>query len=344
VIQRAWGVALLAVLPQACGSLSPTSPSIPPTSPSATSTTGWPQQLFAPYIDVTLATPALTQFASDTGSKYFSLAFIVSGSGGCEAEWGGTIPLSQNYMVPEINALRSQGGDVIASFGGAAGTELAAACGTVSSLQSQYQAVIDAYGLVSVDFDVEGGVLTDSAASDRRNKAIAGLQASARNRGRPLRVSFTLPVNPTGLDPVSLDLLRNAVANGVTVDIVNIMTMDYFAGSMDMGQAATQAAQNTFLQIRPLFSGQTDSQLWAMIGITPMIGVNDDTTEVFGLSNAATALSFSQQQKIGFIAFWDVWRDQPCPAAIPQPSDMCSGVSQSPRAFTEIFKAFTQSP
>jgi hypothetical protein len=111
---------------------------------------------------------------------------------------------------------------------------------------------------------------------------------------------------------------------------------------MDMGAAATQAAQSTFNQIKPIFTGKTDSQLWAMIGITPMIGVNDDTTEVFSLSNAQTVLSFSQQHNTGLIAFWDTWRDKQCPSGTTQPSDSCSGVSQAPNAFINTFKVFTQ--
>jgi chitinase len=302
----------------------------------------WPQRVFAPYIDVTLAKPALAQYASTTGSKYFSLAFIVSHLRTCEARWGGGIPLSRNYLLSEITELRDDGGDVIASFGGAAGTELALACVTVASLQAQYQAVIDAYSLTRVDFDVEGSALRNRIANDRRNRAIARLQTAAQLRGSELIVSFTLPVNPTGLDPVSLDLLRNARTNGVKVGIVNIMTMDYFSGPLDMGKTAIQAARSTFAQIKPIFAEKSDSEVWEMIGITPMIGVNDDTTEVFDLSNAGAVLSFSEQHKTGLIAYWDTWRDQQCPSGTPQPSNTCSGVSQSPNAFTDLFKAFTQ--
>jgi hypothetical protein len=79
-----------------------------------------------------------------------------------------------------------------------------------------------------------------------------------------------------------------------------------------------------------------------MIGITPMIGVNDVTVEKFSLANADTVLSFSQQHNTGLIAFWDTWRDKQCASGTPQPSDTCSGVTQSANAFTIKLKAFTQ--
>jgi hypothetical protein len=304
------------------------------------STSAWPSRVFAPYVDVTLATPALTQLSATTGSKFYTLAFIIDG-GGCSARWGGDIPLSQNYMLADINNLRAAGGNVIVSFGGAAGSELGLTCSSVASLQAQYQAVIDAYNVTWLDFDIEGGALGNTAANDRRNKAIKGLQATAASRGRELRVAYTLPVSPSGLESSGLNLLRNAVTNGTRVDVVNIMTMDY-GGPQDMGAAAINAAQGTFNQIKPIFTGRTDAQIWKMIGNTPMIGVNDVTVEVFSLDNAQTVLTFSQQHNTGLIAFWSTWRDKQCPPNTPQPSNTCSGVPQAPNAFTLRFKVFTQ--
>ena len=45
-----------------------------------------------------------------------------------------------------------------------------------------------------------------------------------------------------------------------------------------MGDLAISAANATFTQIKAIFTGKTDAQLWAMIGVTPMIGVNDPQT------------------------------------------------------------------
>jgi chitinase len=304
-------------------------------------TPAWPARVFAPYIDVTLAHPELARIAQESGTRFFSLAFIVSHHGACEARWGGAIPLSRDDLETGLSNLREGSGDVIASFGGAAGRELAVACPNEESLEAQYQDVIDTYSLTRVDFDIEGKTLRNRNANDRRNRAIAGLQETARLRGRRLIVSYTLPVNPTGLDPISLDLLRNAVSSGVNVGVVNIMTMDYFSGPLEMGKTAIQAAKSTFEQLRPIFPGKSDPELWEMIGNTPMIGVNDDTTEIFGLADAEEVATFSLGRKTGFLAFWDTWRDQPCPSGTPQPSNTCSGVVQDPFAFSGIFNRFT---
>ena len=304
---------------------------------------GFPAHLFVPYIDMLqYPTPSLAGLASATTQKYFSMAFIVAGSG-CQANWGGYYTMAQNFEVSDVAALRAQGGDVIVSFGGATGTELALACSTVATLQAQYQAVIDKYNLTRVDFDVEGSALGNTTSIDRRNKAIAALQAAAAGAGKTLVVQYTLPVLPTGLTSQGLNLLQNALTNGVNIGIVNVMTMDY-GTSYDpnqMGTYAVDAMNATISQVAALYgAAKTDAQVRSMIGVTPEIGLNDVTPEVFTLGDASTTLSAAQSGGIGMLTFWSTGRDQQCPGA-PVVTGTCSGIIQSPWAFTNIFNLFT---
>src|SRR5947207_15139813 len=90
----------------------------------------FPSKYFAPYQDVTIGA-SLQSIMRSTGQKFYTLASITGN--GCNAEWAGTIPLDQTktslpYLDSDIQAIRSQGGDVIISFGGAAGQELAQTC------------------------------------------------------------------------------------------------------------------------------------------------------------------------------------------------------------------------
>jgi hypothetical protein len=303
---------------------------------------GFPAHLFALYIDLLeYPTPSLAGIATATGQKYFSLAFIVAGSG-CQANWGGYYTMAQNFEVNDVAALRAQGGDVIVSFGGANGTELALACSTVSALQAQYQAVIDKYNLTRVDFDVEGSALGNITSIDLRNKAVAALQAAAASAGTTLVVQYTLPVLSTGLTSQGLNLLKNAVTNGVNIGIVNVMTMDYgtYYDPNQMGAYAVDAMNATIAQVTALYgAAKTDAQVRSMIGVTPEIGLNDVTPEVFTLGDASTVLSAAQSGDIGMLTFWSTGRDQQCPGA-PVVSGTCSGIIQSPGAFTNIFTRF----
>jgi len=304
---------------------------------------GFPAHLFAPFIDMLqYPTPSLSGLATATGQKYFSLAFIVAGQG-CQANWGGYYTMAQNFEVNDIAALRAQGGDVIVSFGGATGTELALACSTVSTLQAQYQAVIDKYNLTRVDFDIEGSALGNTTSIDRRNKAIAALQAAAASAGKALVVQYTLPVLPTGLTSEGLSVLQNAVTNGVNIGIINVMTMDYgsYYDPNQMGPYAVEAMNAAISQVAALYgAAKTDAQVRAMLGVTPEIGLNDVTPEVFTLGDASMVLSAAQSSGIGMLTFWSTGRDQQCPGA-PAVTGTCSGILQSPWAFTNIFTLFT---
>src|SRR6185436_7219360 len=149
--------------------------------------------------------------------------------------WNGVTPMSDHFMLTDIQNLRSAGGDVGVSFGGANGTPIDAAITDVNSLVSAYSQVIDTYSLTWIDFDIEGFWIADTASVSRRNQAAAKLQAKYPN----LRISYTLPVMPTGLTQDGINVINGAKSAGVTIFCVNIMAMDYGGAVSDMGAAAT---------------------------------------------------------------------------------------------------------
>ncbi|MEU3185626.1 ricin-type beta-trefoil lectin domain protein [Streptomyces sp. NPDC006923] len=301
---------------------------------------GFPAQYAAPYVETWGSPSAIANARNATGLKYFTLAFVIDG-GGCDATFNGDTSITDAGWTSAINSLRSAGGDVIASFGGASGTELGVGCATVAALKTQYKRAVDGLNLTRIDLDIEGGQLGNTAANDRRNKALAQLQQEYAAAGRKLDVQYTLPVNPTGLEQESIDLLNNAKSNNLNVNLVNIMTMDY-GPAMDMGKAATDAATALRAQLGRIWTTKTDAQLWAMEGNTPMIGVNDTQAEVFTTANATTLANFAKSRGIQELAFWAVGRDKAC-ATNGQLSDSCSGTPQSAYQFSGIFNSVTGS-
>ncbi|MFI1221595.1 MULTISPECIES: cellulose binding domain-containing protein [unclassified Streptomyces] len=292
---------------------------------------------FAPFVDTSLY-PAydLLDTATKTGVREFHLAFITSG-GGCAPLWGGVTGLGDDQVAAQIGALREQGGDVRVSFGGAAGAELALNCSSAADLAAAYGKVVDAYDLTKVDFDIEGAALPDAAANTRRSQAIAQLQKTYPD----LDVAFTLPVMPEGLTQPGVDLLADAEKNGVRVDAVNIMAMDYGpAYSDDMGTYAIQAATATQAQIKGVL-GLSDAAAWGAVAVTPMIGVNDVVTEIFTVEDAGQLVKFAQEKGIGRLAMWSGTRDKACPGGPKPAADAtCSSIDQEPLAFTKAFAAY----
>ncbi|MFC8344486.1 cellulose binding domain-containing protein [Streptomyces sp. NPDC057280] len=312
----------------------PTATPAPTSSPGTGTTTS---AGFAPYVDTSLY-PAfdLVASAAATGVKDYNLAFVTDG-GGCTPKWGGVTDLASDAVAAQIGALRAKGGDVRVSFGGAAGSELATTCSSADALAAAYGKVVDAYDLTKVDFDVEGGALPNTTANSNRAKAIAKLQAQHPD----LDVSFTLPVMPEGLTQDGVNLLSNAKSNGVALDTVNIMAMDYGpAYSGDMGTYAEQAATATQAQVKSVL-GLSDSAAWKTVAVTPMIGVNDVTSEIFKVEDAGQLVDFAKSKGLGWLSMWSATRDKQCSGGARNYADAtCSSIVQDAHAFSKAFVAY----
>ncbi|WP_031162973.1 carbohydrate binding domain-containing protein [Streptomyces durhamensis] len=282
----------------------------------------------APYVDMSNGQEGLLDTALTAHRlKAYTAAFVLGE--GCTQIWGDTLPVGNDpYTDPEIARAKSEGASVILSSGGASGEPLAWTCSTQSSIDAGYQALVDDYGVTQLDFDVEGAAVADTAAAARQMRAMKDLKASDPG----LRFSMTLPVLPSGLTNDGVNILKAAKNAGIQIDVVNIMAMDYYAGTgTEMGQAAVSAAKATLAQMQSVDSGYT----YASLGITPMIGKNDDGS-TFTLADARTVESFAEQNGVGRLAFWSVNRDQPCSGSANS-LPTCSEISQSSLAFTDAF-------
>jgi hypothetical protein len=296
---------------------------------------------FAPYVDMSLTSAEdLVSLTQKSGIKAVTLAFLSSTNRGCAAGWGGlhqTLPedtLPNGTTVQSlVKELQKSGVQVIVSFGGQVGTEPATRCKSTSELQALYQSAIDRYGVTMLDFDLEGKETTDQPSIDRRDQALAGLKKA--NSG--LAVSYTLEVMPSGLVASGVNLLRSAKRDGLDLDVVNIMAMDYGAGEDNNGRMdadAIDAAEATEQQVQT-------AGLNSRVGITVMIGVNDERPEVFTMTDAQAVLDFAK--KTGYVtrlSFWSMERDNGSCAGSKSALPTCSGVRQSDYEFLRIFGAF----
>ncbi|WP_031515899.1 chitinase [Streptomyces sp. NRRL F-5123] len=282
----------------------------------------------APYVDMSNSQEGLLdQAVTGHGLKAYTAAFVLGS--GCNQIWGDTLPIgNDSFTDPLIAKAKSEGASVIISSGGASGLPLAWTCSTQSSIVSGYQALINDYGVTQLDFDIEGAAIADTAAAARQMQAMKTLKASNPN----LQFSVTLPVLASGLTGDGVNIIKAAKTAGVKIDVVNIMTMDYYSGTgTEMGQGSVAAAQATLGQMQSVDAGYT----YANLGITPMIGKNDDGS-TFTLADAQTVESFAEQHGVGRLAFWAVTRDQACGGSANGLST-CSQISQSTLQFTDIF-------
>jgi hypothetical protein len=315
----------------------------------ASAATPLPAHVYAPYFE-TWTTDGITPTAQASGARYFTLAFLETLSkSSCTLAWNGdktqTIPAGR--YLSDIASLRTLGGDVIPSFGGwsadQGGTEIADSCSDVNAIAAAYEQVLTTYDVTRLDMDVEGRSLNRTAGIDRRNKALKIVEDWAAAHGRPFQVSYTLPTTPSGLESTGIAILQNAIANGTRVDVVNIMTFDYYDKvTTDMGAAAISAAQGLHGQLASLYPSKTSAQLWAMEGNTILPGIDDypKKTEVTYLSDAQRLLDFARANGISTLSIWAIQRDNGgCPGVTD--SNSCSGIVQGAWDFSHLLEPFT---
>lgn len=308
---------------------------------------GW----FAGYVDVTATPRYAFEVPSTASGKDVVLSFIVSDpDDACSPSWGGAYSLDEASATLDLDRrvarLEQLGGEVVVSFGGQRNSELSKNCTSVISLVRAYSSVIDRYKLSTIDLDLEGESLADTAAAERRATAIAQIQKAQRKAGKSLAVWLTLPVTPAGLAVDGQNAVRTALAKGVDLAGVNAMTMD-FGASRTAGQsmlaASTSALTRTQRQLGILYrqAGTTlsDQTLWSKVGATPMIGQNDVRNEVFGLAAAKGLSSFIAEHKLGRASMWSLNRDRTCGpnyVDLKVVSDSCSGIAQKKASFADL--------
>jgi Glycosyl hydrolases family 18 len=304
---------------------------------------------FAPYADETsYPAPDLTTIRHAAGVKDVTLAFVTAeGNTKCVPTWGGysSYPAygSAAYQRAAVKSFQGAGGSVVVSFGGEAGTELATVCKTVTALRSAYQKVISAYGANYVDFDIEGADNANFIGAKRRAAALAALQTAAATHDRQLRISLTLPVLPTGLTGDDERVIADTADGGVSISLVNGMAMDFGDSAAPdpankMGAYAIDVAKSMRRQLHSIFPSLNGSALGSLIGITPMIGINDTSDEVFSLANASQLAAYAKQQKLGMLSMWELGRDRQCAQPVTSAQTNCSGVSQKPWAFAKLLR------
>ena len=261
-----------------------------------------------------------------------TIAFVLS-NGGCNT----TQDVEDN--LSDVKAYIAAGGHVKASFGGADGAYVESKCSSASALASAIEGFVNATGITDLDFDIEQDAMLTDSMNAMRGQALKTVQDA-----KGIKVAFTLAANAPpggGLTSQGESVVSQALAAGVDVWHVNFMTMDYgdSFGGKPLGPVVTGTLTDGHAQIMSLVPGISSETAWAMVGVIPMIGKNDDS-EVFSLSDAQTVATFAKQNGVGLVSFWSIDRDQVCPSGADYNS--CSTVDPSNFAFHKILETVAQ--
>ncbi len=307
-----------------------------------------PGHVFAPYFEAYNGDDPAS-LSQQSGAKYLTFAFIQTASAGsCTAYWNGDTsePISSSVFGSDIASIQASGGNVIPSFGGytadTTGTDIADSCTNVSSIAKVYENVITTYNVPRIDLDIEADSLTSTAGINRRNEAVAQVESWAAANGRSIQFSYTMPSTTTGMDSQVEAVVQNAIADGAKVSVVNLMTFDYYVGTnQEMATDTETAGTALHSQLQSLYPSDSSSQIWNMIGVTEMPGIDDyGPGETFTQADGTRVENWATSNGINTLSFWALQRDNGnCPGT--GGSDSCSGISQPAWYFSHTFEPFS---
>ncbi|GAA2871907.1 hypothetical protein GCM10010517_32230 [Streptosporangium fragile] len=236
----------------------------------------------------------LPKVARKSRVHWFTVGHLTAGHHGCVPRWGGTREQDGAPVADRLGRLRAAGGDAGLAFGGPAGRELAAACADQARLTAAYRQAIRAFDASYIDFELHDRA--DAATVFRRARAIATLQREAARAGRPLTVSFTLPVTAAGLSRSDQEMLRATRAAGAEIAAVNLLTpVDHGAGGQRRLLPVASAVRSAQPQIARSLG---ESAAWHRIALTPVLTGSGDLTE----GDARKLLAFTNRNNLAWLS------------------------------------------
>jgi len=258
-------------------------------------------------------------------------------TGECGSEsWAGLTPAGLvNENVPKWVAA---GKKYIISTGGAAGSF---SCGTDAGFE-KFITTYDSTSLLGVDFDIEGG----QSQSDIQNLVASAVGAQSQYPN--LQFSFTLATlgasdgSYGGVNSLGNEVVQAVKGSSLNHYVINLMTMDYSTGasssvcvvsggSCQMAQSAIQAVKN----LEHTYGIPADK-----IAVTPMIGMNDATSETFTIADVNTLSSYVVSNGLAGLHYWSLDRDTPCSSSYASPT--CDSVpSTTALQYTKQFMSDT---
>ncbi|MFJ3903787.1 carbohydrate binding domain-containing protein [Streptomyces sp. NPDC090025] len=287
----------------------------------------------APYLYLGWGNPpAPSTVMNATGIKTFTMAFILS-SGGCNPAWDGQRALTGGVDQSTIAAIRAAGGDVVPSIGGWSGNKLGPNCATAEALAGAYQKVIDAYGLKSIDVDIENTDEFENAAVQDR---ILGALKIVKANNPGLHTILTFGTATSGPTSWGNRLIEQSKALNANIDVFTIMPFD-FGGGADMYGNTISAANGLKNKLKSVY-GWDDATAYAHLGISGMNGLSDQQ-EVTTPEIWTKIRDWGNTNHIARLAFWSVNRDRGCAGG--GVSETCSGIAQTDWQFTKITAGFT---
>ncbi|WP_326687860.1 chitinase [Streptomyces sp. NBC_01795] len=292
-----------------------------------------PSGMNGPYLYLGWGNPPdPVSFLKETGTKQLTMAFILS-DGGCSPAWDGQRPLGGGQDEQAIKAIQQAGGDVTPSIGGWSGNKLGEACSSAQDLAGAYQKVIDAYGLKSIDIDIESSEVENA---EVRQRVIDALKI-VKDKNAGIKVYVTFGTTTKGPNENGKDLINKGAAAKLDVDAWTVMPFDFGDGTTDIAGATKSAVDGLKDQVKAAY-GLSDEEAYKKSGLSSMNGKTDVEGESVSPGDFQQIVDYAKSKNLSRVSFWSVNRDRPCAGG--GASDSCSGIDQQQWEFSKILAGY----
>ena len=215
--------------------------------------------------------------------------------------------------VGDLKAFTQSGGRLIISFGGANGPFLENTMSEDRQYELMYNLLVDT-NCRAIDFDVEGAEIMMIDSMNQRNRVIKRLLQKFPD----LWISFTLAVGAPsqwdkgGLPLAGVNFVKKLIDDYVPFNVINCMLMDTYSAlpsGKTWGMVYQEIMESVFNQLSSLLPQKSPAQIYNMLGLCPMIGLQDDNTTCT-VQDVDLLAKWTEKNNCGLFTCWSLQRDQ----------------------------------
>ena len=292
----------------------------------------WNTLVMSTVVNSASLAPLLSALPSNIKTVTWAFA-----TGECGQEnWAGMG--AEQFAKANVSPYVTAGKNYIISTGGAAGIFTCSSNAGMHAFLNRYMSV----NLIGLDVDIERDQTQDQITS------LVKTLVYAKSLHPNLRISFTLATladssgGHAGLNELGNRVITTAKAAGLDF-YVNLMVMDYGTTSAYTCVLSGSLCQMALSAEQAVINLQSTYAIAAnRIEVTPMIGNNDISDEVFTIADAEKLASFVVINKLAGYHFWSLDRDTPCVSGSGSlASSTCNSASgATPFGFSKIIAPY----
>lgn len=269
----------------------------------------WENYILVPYVDVDdMSFNDIEDMKIKTQVNRYNLGFVVADEEGepiwLEDRLTKEIKKLDKEVAKELNRLRGIGIDAMISFGGPLGTPLYEVESNAKDLKNTYKYVVRSYGVTAADFYMQGANFTSR--EKRQIKTNIDALVALKKEMPQLEMLLTFEVEDNEVSDDVLEMIEYAVEEGVDFKGINFVIKEYDLYRNDASDVTKDVLKDVFPYIEEMMPKLKEQEVWAKMGVTPII----DDKYTFDERDAKEVAQFAVDKGLGYVSYYHIGNDE----------------------------------